>query len=66
MRLVGFLDREDVTPKDFYAACEEAMDGKTSYGDYKWFVDRLLASMDYKLFYGLMVNEARAQLRRRK
>ncbi|KAF0684691.1 Aste57867_23346 [Aphanomyces stellatus] len=66
-RIQGFLDQEEVSPKAFYAECETAIEHKGGdYAEYGWFVDRLLASMDYKLFYGLMVNEARAQLRRRK
>ncbi|RHY01660.1 hypothetical protein DYB28_008602 [Aphanomyces astaci] len=66
-RIQGFLDKEDVSSKDFYAACEQAIESSSPSAEtYKWFVDRLVASMDYKLFYGLMLNEARAQLRRRK
>ncbi|KDO20179.1 hypothetical protein SPRG_14527 [Saprolegnia parasitica CBS 223.65] len=65
-RLQGFLEDEGGTTAQFYAACKDILDEKDDHGEYAWFVNRLLASMEYKLFYGLMRNEARQQLRRRK
>ncbi|OQS00852.1 hypothetical protein ACHHYP_02235 [Achlya hypogyna] len=65
-RLSGFLEDEGGTVSDFYDACKDVMEQKGDLAEYKWFLDRLHASMEYKLFYGLMVNEARQQLRSRK
>jgi len=62
---LGFLEEENASLIEFYDACKETMDKKKEDGEfqdeYSWFLERLLASMDYKLFYGLMMNEARRQ-----
>ncbi|OQR87810.1 hypothetical protein THRCLA_22906 [Thraustotheca clavata] len=65
-RLSGFLEDEGASIKEFYEACKDVVDQKGEMAEYSWFLHRLFASMEYKLFYGLMLNEARQQLRRRK
>jgi hypothetical protein len=58
-----FVESEGATIEEFFKECREIHDGQYTAlfeeHTYAWFVDHLLACMDYKHFYGLMVNEAR-------
>ena len=62
-QIEGFIEKEDTTIEDFYAECQDAKEGAYTalfdVHEHAWFVQHLLASMEYKQFYGLMVNEAR-------
>jgi len=61
--LEGFLSTVDSTPAAFFEECKGVMADEycALFEDHhnKWFVDMLLGMMEYKHFYGLMVNEAR-------
>ncbi|KAF4128028.1 The ARF-like 2 binding protein BART [Phytophthora infestans] len=61
--LSEFVESEGATIEEFFKECREIHDGQYTAlfeeHSYAWFVDHLLACMDYKHFYGLMVNEAR-------
>jgi hypothetical protein len=63
MMYVGFVESEGSTTEEFFTECREIFEGQYTalFEDhqYAWFVEHLLACMDYKHFYGLMVNEAR-------
>ena len=62
------VQEEGGTIEEFFEQCSEAAHGEyTALFEehrYAWFVKHLLASMEYKHFYGLMVNEARRYLRK--
>ena len=51
--LEGFLEKEGVSTEAFYKECADLQE--TGAGK-SWFVDMLLSAMDYKYFFGLMVN----------
>lgn len=57
------IEEEGGTIEAFYEECNEAAAGDFTalFEEHRhaWFVQHLLASMEYKHFYGLMVNEAR-------
>ncbi|KUF92466.1 hypothetical protein AM588_10008567 [Phytophthora nicotianae] len=59
----AFIDATEAKDGDVEHKHEEIRDGQFTAlfeeHTYAWFVDHLLACMDYKHFYGLMVNEAR-------
>ncbi|GAB9472690.1 hypothetical protein Gpo141_00009863 [Globisporangium polare] len=61
--LSEFIESEGATIDEFFRECRGVVDGHYTAlfeeHEHAWFVDRLLASMDYKHFYSLMVNEAR-------
>ncbi|KAG6973819.1 hypothetical protein JG687_00000664 [Phytophthora cactorum] len=61
--LSEFVESEGATIEEFFKECREIHDGQYTAlfeeHNYAWFVNHLLACMDYKHFYGLMVNEAR-------
>lgn len=61
--VADFVESEGATIDEFFKECREIHDGQYTAlfeeHTYAWFVDHLLACMDYKHFYGLMVNEAR-------
>jgi hypothetical protein len=56
-KIEDFLESENCTTEGFYKECAEVQGG----GHSSWFVDMLLGAIDYKYFYGLMLNEARRQ-----
>lgn len=66
--LSDFVESEGSTINEFYRECRVVVNAKvTGYFDehkYAWFVEHLLASMEYELFFSLMINEAR-RLRRK-
>lgn len=66
---VDFVESEGVTIEEFFRECRGVVEGHFTAlfeeHQYAWFVDRLLASLDYKHFYTLMVNEARSQRHRK-
>lgn len=53
---------------EFFRECRDISEGNYTAlfdeSEYAWFVEHLVACMDYKHFYGLMVNEARRQHRK--
>uniref|UniRef100_K3X8Y9 Cilia- and flagella-associated protein 36 n=1 Tax=Globisporangium ultimum (strain ATCC 200006 / CBS 805.95 / DAOM BR144) TaxID=431595 RepID=K3X8Y9_GLOUD len=69
--LSDFIESEGATIEEFFRECRDIMEGNYTalFSDehqYKWFVEHLVASMDYNQFYALMVNEARRLNRSRK
>ncbi|DAZ93687.1 TPA: hypothetical protein N0F65_008195 [Lagenidium giganteum] len=68
--LSDFVESEGSTVEEFFRECRDILDGNYTAlfeeHKYGWFVDRLLACLEYKQFYGLMVNEARRINRSRK
>ncbi|TYZ57821.1 hypothetical protein PybrP1_005541 [[Pythium] brassicae (nom. inval.)] len=66
--LSDFVESEGSTIDEFFRECRAVVNAKvTGYFDehkYVWFVEHLLASMEYELFFSLMINEAR-RLRRK-
>ena len=62
-KLEGFLETQGSTAAAFFEECKGVMADEycALFEDHhnKWFVDMLLGMMEYKHFYGLMVNEAR-------
>ncbi|KAF1334094.1 Regulator of chromosome condensation, partial [Globisporangium splendens] len=62
--LSDFIEPEGATTEGFFRECRDIMEGNYTalFSDkhqYKWFVEHLVASMDYNQFYALMANEAR-------
>ncbi|KAJ0410429.1 hypothetical protein P43SY_002761 [Pythium insidiosum] len=61
--LSDFVESEGSTVDEFFRECRDIAEGNHTAlfeeHKYAWFVEHLLACMDYKHFYGLMVNEAR-------
>ncbi|GLD95422.1 hypothetical protein PINS_up004066 [Pythium insidiosum] len=66
--LSDFVESEGSTVDEFFRECRDIAEGNYTAlfeeHKYAWFVEHLLACMDYKHFYGLMVNEARRQSRK--
>lgn len=58
-----FVESEGATTEEFFKECRDVYEGNYQAlfeeSEHAWFVEHLVACMDYKHFYGLMVNEAR-------
>lgn len=63
-----FIETEGATIDEFFRECRDIYESNyTALFDEHachWFVEHLVACMDYKHFYGLMVNEARRSHRK--
>ena len=57
-RLQTVIEREGASAGDFRDACEDVLRGD-EFHPRRFFVERLLAIMDYQLFFSMMVGEAR-------
>lgn len=58
-----FIESEGSSVEEFFRECRDIYEGNYTAlfeeNEYAWFVEHLMACMDYKHFYGIMVNEAR-------
>mmetsp|Transcript_7171 Transcript_7171/g.10767 ORF Transcript_7171/g.10767 Transcript_7171/m.10767 type:complete len:171 (-) Transcript_7171:234-746(-) len=60
--LKDFIEDQHCTIEEFYASCKDALEDKYcaifEEHEYHWFVDSLLASMEYSKFFDLMLKSA--------
>ena len=68
--LATFLEREGCSGAEFFAQCQDALDDKFvalfEEHEHHWFVDALLAGLDYERFFCLMTDECRRQRREKR
>ena len=51
--------QEGYTVKQFYAECHRIIDDDIVYGSKRFFIEALLATSEYEIFYALMRGEMR-------
>ena len=57
-KITTVLEKEGASPGDFRDACEDALRGE-EFSQRRFFVEKLLALMDYQFFFSMMIGEAR-------